>query len=160
MPKFYIFVTDCFYNVMPFTSYSEKLSGPSRRNLPRVLVLLFCFCLFSGFEVRAQSAQQKVVVRGHVTDEAGTPLVGVTVVEHGTSNGVATLSEGEFSISVGYGAVLDVSCVGYVSRSIPTENRTGLDIMLEEDVKVIADVIVTALGLERNYADRLIRPTR
>ena len=42
---------------------------------------------------------------------------------------------------------------GYVPRSVPTENRTGLDITLEEDVKAIADVIVTALGLERNYAD-------
>lgn len=37
--------------------------------------------------------------------------------------------------------------------AVSTENRTGLDITLEEDVKVIADVIVTALGLERNYAD-------
>lgn len=115
--------------------------------------MTFCLCLLSGFEVRAQSAQRKFVVRGHVTDQTGAPLVGVTVVEHGTSNGVATLSGGEFSISVAPGAVLDVSCVGYVPRSVPTENRTGLDITLEEDVKVIADVIVTALGLERNYAD-------
>ena len=153
MPKFYIFVTDCFCNVMPYTSYSEKLPGPGCRILFRTLVLTFCLCLLSGFEVRAQSAQRKFVVRGHVTDQTGAPLVGVTVVEHGTSNGVATLSGGEFSISVAPGAVLDVSCVGYVSRSVPTENRTGLDITLEEDVKVIADVIVTALGLERNYAD-------
>jgi len=153
MPKFYIFVTDCFCNVMPYTSYSEKLPGPGCRILFRTLVLTFCLCLLSGFEVRAQSAQRKFVVRGRVTDEAGTPLVGVTVVEHGTSNGVATLSGGEFSIGVAPGAVLDVSCVGYVPRSVPTENRTGLDITLEEDVKAIADVIVTALGLERNYAD-------
>lgn len=153
MPKFYIFVTDCFCNVMPYTSYSEKLPGPGCRILFRTLVLTFCLCLLSGFEVRAQSAQRKFVVRGHVTDQTGAPLVGVTVVEHGTSNGVATLSGGEFSISVAPGAVLDVSCVGYVPRSVPTENRTGLDITLEEDVKVIADVIVTALGLERNYAD-------
>ena len=153
MPKFYIFVTDCFCNVMPYTSYSEKLPGPGCRILFRTLVLTFCLCLLSGFEVRAQSAQRKFVVRGRVTDEAGTPLVGVTVVEHGTSNGVATLSGGEFSIGVAPGAVLDVSFVGYVPRSVPTENRTGLDITLEEDVKAIADVIVTALGLERNYAD-------
>lgn len=153
MPKFYIFVTDCFCNVMPYTSYSEKLPGPGCRILFRTLVLTFCLCLLSGFEVRAQSAQRKFVVRGHVTDQTGATLVGVTVVEHGTSNGVATLSGGEFSIGVAPGAVLDVSCVGYVTRSVPTENRTGLDITLEEDVKVIADVIVTALGLERNYAD-------
>lgn len=146
-------MTDCFCNVMPYTSYSEKLPGPGCRILFRTLVLTFCLCLLSGFEVRAQSAQRKFVVRGHVTDQTGATLVGVTVVEHGTSNGVATLSGGEFSISVAPGAVLDVSCVGYVPRSVPTENRTGLDITLEEDVKVIADVIVTALGLERNYAD-------
>ena len=125
-------MTDCFCNVMPYTSYSEKLPGPGCRILFRTLVLTFCLCLLSGFEVRAQSAQRKFVVRGHVTDEAGTPLVGVTVVEHGTSNGVATLSGGEFSIGVAPGAVLDVSCVGYVPRSVSTENRTGLDITLEE----------------------------
>lgn len=119
MPKFYIFVTDCFCNVMPYTSYSEKLPGPGCRILFRTLVLTFCLCLLSGFEVRAQSAQRKFVVRGRVTDEAGTPLVGVTVVEHGTSNGVATLSGGEFSIGVAPGAVLDVSVRGLCAPQCP-----------------------------------------
>ena len=86
-----------------------------------------------------------VLVR--VTGECGTVLCCGTGVEHGTANGVATLSGCEFSIGVAPGAVLYVSCVGYVPCSVPTENRTGLDITLGEDVKAIADVIVTALGL-------------
>ena len=65
-------------------------------------------------------------------------------------NGVATLSEGEFSIAVLPGAVLDVSCLGYIDQSIGTGTRTEFEIVLQEDVKAIAEVIVTALGLERN----------
>lgn len=116
-------------------------------------MLLVCFGLLLGTEVRAQSQRAEIVVRGRVTDRTGTPVAGVTVVERGTSNGVATLSGGEFSISVKPGAVLDISSIGYIPRSVATENYTELDVILEEDVKVIAEVIVTALGLERNYAD-------
>ena len=96
---------------------------------------------------------RKVVVNGRVADESGDPVAGATIVERGTSNGVATLSEGEFSIAVLPGAVLDVSCLGYIDQSIGTGTRTEFEIVLQEDVKAIAEVIVTALGLERNYAD-------
>ena len=101
----------------------------------------------------AQSPPRKVVVNGRVADESGDPVAGATIVERGTSNGVATLSEGEFSIAVLPGAVLDVSCLGYIDQSIGTGTRTEFEIVLQEDVKAIAEVIVTALGLERNYAD-------
>ena len=49
--------------------------------------------------------------------------------------------------------MLDVSCLGYIDQSIGTGTRTEFEIVLQEDVKAIAEVIVTALGLERNYAD-------
>lgn len=116
-------------------------------------LLLALLCLPHGLDLRAQNPSLKTVVRGHVTDRDGTPLVGVTVVERGTSNGVATLSGGEFTIAILPGAVLDVSYVGYVPRSIEAGTRTELEIVLEEVVKQIAEVIVTALGIERNYAD-------
>lgn len=116
-------------------------------------LLVVWSCLAPGFALCAQAVPQKIVVRGHVTDEAGNPLAGVTVVERGTSNGVASLSKGEFTISVAPGGVLDFSCLGYLPRSIEPGSRTQLKVVMQEDVKAIADVIVTALGLERNYAD-------
>ena len=115
--------------------------------------LLACLCLLPDMAAHAQSPPRKVVVNGRVADESGDPVAGATIVERGTSNGVATLSEGEFSIAVLPGAVLDVSCLGYIDQSIGTGTRTEFEIVLQEDVKAIAEVIVTALGLERNYAD-------
>lgn len=126
---------------------------PVCRRLRFVVPLLVCLCLAVPSAAQSGTVQRKIVVKGHVTDAAGTPLVGVSVVERGTSNGVATLSGGEFSMGALPGAVLDVSYIGYVGRSVETGNRTEFDIVLEEDVKAIDEVIVTALGIERNYAD-------
>ena len=130
----------------------EKLR-PGYVRFTAALLLVVWSCFAPGPVARAQSAPQKTVVKGRVADEAGNPLVGVTVVEHGTPNGVATLSDGGFSISVRPGAVLDFSCLGYLPRRIVPGSRTELEIVLQEDVKSIEDVIVTALGLERNYVD-------
>lgn len=101
---------------------------------------------------RNQQTQPGRVV-GRVIDPAGNPVVGASVVERGTANGVATLSDGTFSIVVSSDAVLDVSCVGYIGQGISIGSRTDWEIVLEEDVKQISGVIVTALGLERNQAD-------
>ena len=112
-----------------------------------------CLCLAPGTAVYARTDAPKTEVKGRVTDEAGTPLVGVTVVERGTPNGTATLSDGRFSIQIAAGGALDFSYIGYASRTVEPGSRTELEVVLKEDVKTIEEVIVTALGLERNYAD-------
>lgn len=118
------------------------------------VLLAFCLGLGSCPKASANGPQvQPGGVAGRVTDPAGKPVVGASVVERGTANGVATLSDGTFSIVVSSGAVLDVSCVGYIGQGIPVGSRTEWEIVLEEDVKQISGVIVTALGLERNHAD-------
>ena len=112
-----------------------------------------CLCLAPGTAVYARTDAPKTEIKGRVTDEAGTPLVGVTVVERGTPNGTATLSDGRFSIQIAAGGALDFSYIGYASRTVEPGSRTELEVVLKEDVKTIEEVIVTALGLERNYAD-------
>lgn len=116
-------------------------------------VFTIWLCLASGTAVYGRTDAPKTEVKGRVTDEAGTPLVGVTVVERGTPNGTATLSDGRFSIQIAAGGALDFSYIGYASRTVEPGSRTGLEVVLKEDVKTIEEVIVTALGLERNYAD-------
>lgn len=137
---------------MPFTYCMRKLQL-QHWGWKCIAALLLCLGILPDADIRAQSVLRKVVVNGHVVDEAGTPLVGVTIVERGTSNGAASLSGGEFSIAVLPGAVLDISCIGYVGQNVETGTRTELEIVLQEDVRAIAEVIVTALGIERNYAD-------
>lgn len=116
-------------------------------------VFTIWLCLASGTAVYGRTDAPKTEVKGRVTDEAGTPLVGVTVVERGTPNGTATLSDGRFSIQIAAGGALDFSYIGYASRTVEPGSRTELEVVLKEDVKTIEEVIVTALGLERNYAD-------
>ena len=152
MLKFAIFVTD--YSVISDALMHgiEKMRPGFVRFLAALLLVAWS-CFAPGPVVRAQTVPQKTAVRGRIADEAGNPLAGVTVVERGTPNGVATHSDGLFLISVRPGAVLDVSCLGYLPRSVEPGSRTELEIVLQEDVKSIEDVIVTALGLERNYVD-------
>ena len=128
---------------MPFTYCLRKL-WPLHRGWKCMAALLACLCLLPDMAAHAQSPPRKVVVNGRVADESGDPVAGATIVERGTSNGVATLSEGEFSIAVLPGAVLDVSCLGYIDQSIGTGTRTEFEIVLQEDVKAIAEVVVTA----------------
>lgn len=119
---------------MPFTYCLRKL-WPLHRGWKCMAALLACLCLLPDMAAHAQSPPRKVVVNGRVADESGDPVAGATIVERGTSNGVATLSEGEFSIAVLPGAVLDVSCLGYIDQSIGTGTRTEFEIVLQEDVK-------------------------
>ena len=86
--------------------------------------LLACLCLLPDMAAHAQSPPRKVVVNGRVADESGDPVAGATIVERGTSNGVATLSEGEFSIAVLPGAVLDVFCLLFRKAGCLRSRRT------------------------------------
>jgi TonB-linked SusC/RagA family outer membrane protein len=82
-------------------------------------------------------------ITGTVTDEAGNPLPGVTVLVKGTGNGTITNIEGEYSIEAEEDDVLVFSFVGYVTQEVTVNNRTTIDISLKEDVAKLDEVIVT-----------------
>ena len=111
-------------------------------------------CLWGGFpQVRAASfesfaiEQQSNKVIGTVKDEFG-PVIGASVVEKGTSNGVVTDLDGKFSLNVKPGATLIISFVGYKQQEVKAGNAP-LNIVLEEDSKMLSEVVVTALGIKR-----------
>lgn len=111
-------------------------------------------CLWGGFpQVRAASfesfaiEQQSNKVIGTVKDEFG-PVIGASVVEKGTSNGVVTDLNGKFSLNVKPGATLIISFVGYEQQEVKAGN-VPLNIVLEEDSKMLGEVVVTALGIKR-----------
>lgn len=80
-------------------------------------------------------------------DEFG-PVIGASVVEKGTSNGVVTDLNGKFSLNVKPGATLIISFVGYKQQEVKAGN-VPLNIVLEEDSKMLGEVVVTALGIKR-----------
>ena len=89
-------------------------------------------------------------VTGIVTDADGAPLPGANILEKGTTNGVQSGFDGNFSIGVSdENAVLVVSYIGFATREVPLNGRTDLDIALEESAAGLDEVVVTALGVKR-----------
>jgi TonB-linked SusC/RagA family outer membrane protein len=91
-----------------------------------------------------------VTVTGKVFDEQGAPLVGVSVSEKGTSNGVMTDVNGIYKLQVsGDNAVVVFSYVGYNIKTEPLNGRTTVNVTLEPKANAISEVVVTALGIKR-----------
>lgn len=94
------------------------------------------------------SAQTQTVT-GTVTDANHEPMIGVSVMEKGSTNGTATDVDGKFSIKVGPKATLKVSYIGYVTKEIAVGNKTQLDIVLDEDNVQLDEVVVVGYGVQR-----------
>lgn len=102
------------------------------------LALLLCTVFVS------MKAQQ--TVSGQVTDETGQLLPGVSVVVQGTTNGVAADFDGNYSIETSGGSTLIFSYLGYLNQSVSVNNRTTIDITLQEDVSQLDEVVVIGYG--------------
>lgn len=91
-------------------------------------------------------AQQGITVSGVVNDPSGEPIIGANVLEENTTNGTITDLDGNFTLTVSSNAVLNVSFVGYKSRTIPVGNKTNFTITLEEDTELLEEVVVIGYG--------------
>ena len=87
---------------------------------------------------------------GVVKSTTGEPLVGVSVKEVGTSNGVVTNIDGQFTIRTqGNNPTLIFSYVGFASKNVTPGGKTVVNVVLEEEGKALNEVVVTALGIKR-----------
>lgn len=102
----------------------------------------------SSFGIQA-AVQQKKTLTGQVVDVNGIPMVGVTVMEKGTSNGGITDIDGNFSLEVSDNAVIQFSYIGYKTLELPASGKVKLNVTLKEDTEVLEEVVVTALGIKR-----------
>ena len=95
------------------------------------------------------SHAQGVTVSGVVRDQNDV-LPGVSILEKGTSHGTTADSEGRFNMTVSSPeAVLVFSFIGYKTQEIPVGIRTQIEIIMEEEITALNEVVVTALGVER-----------
>lgn len=93
---------------------------------------------------------QDLTVKGTITENSGEPLPGVSVLVKGTARGTVTDLDGKYSLNVSSGEdALIFSFVGYLSKEIVVGSQTTLDIVMEIDDKELEEVVVTALGVER-----------
>ncbi|HPJ51286.1 MAG TPA: SusC/RagA family TonB-linked outer membrane protein, partial [Proteiniphilum sp.] len=94
--------------------------------------------------------QGNITVKGRVVDETGEPLPGTTILEKGTSRGIITDKEGNFSISVPSDATLVVSFIGFKSVEIPVNGQTALgNITLVPELRELDQVVVIGYGTQR-----------
>lgn len=75
-----------------------------------------------------QTAQQAKTVTGTVVDESGIPIIGANILEKGTTNGVVTDIDGNFSLNIGKGSIITVPYIGYVTQEITVGNQSNLQI--------------------------------
>lgn len=108
------------------------------------IFLLSMLCLL----VTSASLMAQNRVTGNITDEGGDPLIGVNVLEAGTSNGTVTDFDGNYELTIADGASLEFSYTGYETQTIVVGSQTTIDMVMSEGVN-LDEVVVTALGIER-----------
>lgn len=117
-------------------------------------LLLLCispqFAVADGLKQDAVTImqQQNLKVSGVVTDEAGEPLIGVSVLVKGTTLGNITDLNGRFSLDVPEGNILGISYIGYKTQSIKAQ-REPMNIVLKEDAQKLDEVVVVGFGTQK-----------
>ena len=89
---------------------------------------------------------QNKTVTGTVTDATGEPLIGASVLQQGTSNGVITDVDGKYSIQVPPEATLEFSYVGMVKQAVKVGNRSVIDVQMNDDSQMLAETVVIGYG--------------
>jgi len=110
----------------------------SKSWMKRALSISLLFVLSSAY----MFAQQ---VTGTVKDSFGDPLIGVNIIEKGTTNGTTTKADGSFSIKVGKSKTLVFSYIGFITKTVQVKGNK-LNVVLSDDSKSLDDVVVIGYG--------------
>lgn len=116
----------------------------SKRNYfkERISLLILLFAFMTPLGVLAQSIQ----LTGLVTDATNEPIIGASVVEKGTTNGVITDFDGNFTLNVPSKSTIIISYVGYATQEIPVNGRSNIKVILKEDTEMLDEVVVVGYG--------------
>jgi len=98
------------------------------------------------------ASAQNIAVKGVVKDTSGEPIIGASVLEKGTTNGIITDLDGNFSLQAKKGSVLVVSFIGYKTQEVTVNSVQSLKITLLEDSKTLDEVVVIGYGTQRKEA--------
>ncbi len=143
-----------------------------------ILLIIFCFSLYSTLASATDNAKnhygilfgfdsninptnwnsekdvwlkQDREIKGVVTDEKNMPLIGATIIVKGTTIGAVTDFDGAYSILVPANAThLSFSYIGYMPKEVAINDQTTINVQLQEDLNTLDEVVVTALGIERD----------
>ncbi len=94
-------------------------------------------------------AQEKRKISGIVVDEIGEPVIGASVIEKGTTNGITTDIDGKFIFSVSENAILQISYIGYITTEVRVGDQKDFSVILREDTKALEEVVVVGYGTQK-----------
>ena len=95
-----------------------------------------------------KTVQQQIQVAGVVNDAMG-PVIGASVLEKGTTNGVITDFDGRFALNVRQGATLVISYVGYKTQEVKVVAGKEVSVLLAEDTETLDEVVVVGFGTQK-----------
>ena len=103
--------------------------------------------LFMGFSLSAHA--QNLNLRGRVVDTEDIPLIGVNVIQKGTTNGIVTDLDGNFSLEVPANSTIVFSYIGFADQEVVWEGSGDLNIVLKEDTELLDELVVVGYGTQR-----------
>jgi len=109
----------------------------------KLMLIVMLLCNIAIF------AQDGYVLSGTITDEANVPIPGVNVIIANTSRGTSADFDGNYSIEVSNGDVLQFSSLGYATQSITIDGQQSLNVSLAEDSAQLDEVIVVGYGTQK-----------
>ncbi|HEY0655555.1 MAG TPA: carboxypeptidase-like regulatory domain-containing protein, partial [Chryseosolibacter sp.] len=114
---------------------------------PFRLFLLMLVAFAASQQVYAQTSVSGKILSG----EDNSPIPGANILVKGTTSGTISDAEGNFTLSVpDVNTTLVISFVGYLTQEVPLTGRTTVDVTLQTDAKQLTEVVVTALGIEKD----------
>lgn len=106
---------------------------------------IVCFVL-AYFCVNTSYAQDLITLKGLVSDESGEPIIGANVLVKGSTNGTITDFDGRFTLNVPKNSTLEISFIGYETKSIQIKNNKALNIVLQPNSYMLDAVVVVGYG--------------
>jgi TonB-linked SusC/RagA family outer membrane protein len=118
----------------------------STKNHKTILLLLTVFLLLSN----SVFSQNGVVINGVITDISRDPLIGVNIKVENSNTGTISDINGKFTILVPSStSIISVSYIGYRTQNFSIGNKRDFQIILEEDTKLISEVVVVGYGTQK-----------
>lgn len=134
-----------------------KPNSKFRKNKIALLTAAFMLCSICNSFLHANYSNENLsvnqtnrTIKGKVTDKVGDPLIGVSVTVTGTTVGAMTDIDGAYTINMPQGATqLRFSFIGFKEQIVSIQNKTNIDIVLEEDNQLLDEVVVVGYGTQK-----------
>lgn len=127
---------------------NEKMTRFFRQTSCICLRRVYLILIISLLSVAGLYAQSVRGISGTVTSE-GEPLIGASVVEKGTTNGTLTDVDGKFTLSVKENATIEVSYIGFTSKTFAVGQQTVFNVELKEEANVLNEVVAIGYGVQK-----------